>query len=117
MLAERAGHRVHVVTGDAENVKVTTAADVARARARVQPPGATGRVGMGYDLHRLVEGRPLVLGGVTVPAERGALGHSDADVICHAVTDAILGAARRETSGSTTRTRTHGGRAHRASCC
>jgi 2-C-methyl-D-erythritol 2,4-cyclodiphosphate synthase len=53
-----------------------------------------GRVGVGYDLHRLVEGRPLVLGGVTVPAERGALGHSDADVICHAVTDAILGAAR-----------------------
>ena len=49
---------------------------------------------MGYDLHRLVEGRPLVLGGVTVPSERGALGHSDADVICHAVTDAILGAAR-----------------------
>jgi 2-C-methyl-D-erythritol 2,4-cyclodiphosphate synthase len=51
-------------------------------------------VGVGYDLHRLVEGRPLVLGGVTVPAERGALGHSDADVVCHAVTDAILGAAR-----------------------
>ena len=49
---------------------------------------------MGYDLHRLIEGRPLVLGGVTVPSERGALGHSDADVICHAVTDAILGAAR-----------------------
>jgi 2-C-methyl-D-erythritol 4-phosphate cytidylyltransferase/2-C-methyl-D-erythritol 2,4-cyclodiphosphate synthase len=93
MLAERAGHRVHVVTGDAENVKVTTAADVVRARARVQPPRAAGRVGVGYDLHRLVEGRPLVLGGVTVPAERGALGHSDADVICHAVTDAILGAA------------------------
>ncbi len=93
MLAERAGYRVHVVTGDPENVKVTTAADVARARARVQPPGPTGRVGVGYDLHRLVEGRPLVLGGVTVPADRGALGHSDADVICHAVTDAILGAA------------------------
>ena len=94
MLAERAGHRVHVVSGDAANVKITTAADVARARARVQPSGDMGRVGVGYDLHRLVEGRPLVLGGVTVPAERGALGHSDADVICHAVTDAILGAAR-----------------------
>ncbi|HEV8211538.1 MAG TPA: 2-C-methyl-D-erythritol 2,4-cyclodiphosphate synthase, partial [Vicinamibacterales bacterium] len=47
----------------------------------------------GYDLHRLVAGRPLILGGVTIPAERGALGHSDADVVCHAVTDAILGAA------------------------
>ena len=94
MLAERAGHRVHVVSGDAANVKITTAADVARARVHVQPSGDMGRVGVGYDLHRLVEGRPLVLGGVTVPAERGALGHSDADVICHAVTDAILGAAR-----------------------
>ena len=47
-----------------------------------------------HDLHRLVEGRPLMLGGVNVPAEKGSLGHSDADVVCHAVTDAILGAAR-----------------------
>jgi 2-C-methyl-D-erythritol 2,4-cyclodiphosphate synthase len=51
------------------------------------------RVGTGYDLHRLVEGRPLVIGGVRIPADRGALGHSDADVACHAATDAILGAA------------------------
>src|SRR6185503_12434316 len=56
-------------------------------------PARTGRAGTGYDLHRLVAGRPLILGGVTIPAERGALGHSDADVVCHAVTDAILGAA------------------------
>ena len=56
-------------------------------------PVRTGRAGTGYDLHRLVAGRPLVLGGVTIPSERGALGHSDADVVCHAVTDAILGAA------------------------
>ena len=54
---------------------------------------ATGRAGTGYDLHRLVAGRPLILGGVTIPSDRGALGHSDADVVCHAVTDAILGAA------------------------
>ena len=54
---------------------------------------ADRRVGTGYDLHRLVEGRPLVLGGVGIPALRGALGHSDADVVCHAATDAILGAA------------------------
>ena len=53
----------------------------------------TGRAGTGYDLHRLVDGRPLVLGGVTIPSDRGALGHSDADVVCHAATDAILGAA------------------------
>jgi 2-C-methyl-D-erythritol 2,4-cyclodiphosphate synthase len=51
------------------------------------------RIGNGYDLHRLVDGRPLILGGVTIPFEKGLLGHSDADVICHAVTDAILGAA------------------------
>jgi 2-C-methyl-D-erythritol 4-phosphate cytidylyltransferase/2-C-methyl-D-erythritol 2,4-cyclodiphosphate synthase len=94
-LAERAGHRVHVVAGDPSNVKITTPADLASARDRTAAPQASaGRVGVGYDLHRLVEARPLVLGGVTVPSDRGALGHSDADVVCHAVTDAILGAAR-----------------------
>ncbi len=51
------------------------------------------RIGHGYDLHRLVEGRPLVLGGVHIPYERGLLGHSDADVLTHAVMDALLGAA------------------------
>jgi len=94
MLAERAGHRVHVVAGDAANVKITTAADLESARDRVLSASTISRVGVGYDLHRLVEGRPLVLAGVLVPSERGALGHSDADVICHAVTDAILGGAR-----------------------
>ncbi len=95
MLAERAGHRVHVVAGDAANIKITTAADLETARDRVAASVSTvSRVGVGYDLHRLVEGRPLVLAGVMVPSDRGALGHSDADVICHAVTDAILGGAR-----------------------
>ena len=51
------------------------------------------RFGMGYDVHRLVEGRRLILGGVDVPYEKGLLGHSDADVLLHAVSDAILGAA------------------------
>ncbi len=51
------------------------------------------RVGIGYDSHRFARGRPLVLGGVTIPSEVGLDGHSDADAICHAVTDAILGAA------------------------
>ncbi|MDD3360621.1 MAG: 2-C-methyl-D-erythritol 2,4-cyclodiphosphate synthase [Hespellia sp.] len=51
------------------------------------------RVGMGYDVHRLVEGRPLILGGVTIPYEKGLLGHSDADVLVHAIMDALLGAA------------------------
>lgn len=51
------------------------------------------RIGQGYDVHRLVEGRDLILGGVTIPYEKGLLGHSDADVLVHAVMDALLGAA------------------------
>lgn len=94
-LAERAGHAVRVVEGDPANVKITTPADLEEAQklsspARFVPPG---RVGIGYDLHRLVAGRPLVLGGVTIPSDKGAVGHSDADAACHAATDAILGAA------------------------
>jgi 2-C-methyl-D-erythritol 2,4-cyclodiphosphate synthase len=51
------------------------------------------RIGQGYDSHRLIEGRKLILGGVEIPHERGLLGHSDADALLHAITDAILGAA------------------------
>ena len=51
------------------------------------------RVGIGYDVHRLVEDKPLIIGGVTIPYELGLLGHSDADVLLHAITDAMLGAA------------------------
>lgn len=51
------------------------------------------RIGMGHDVHRLTEGRPLILGGVDIPFEKGLLGHSDADVLVHAVCDALLGAA------------------------
>ena len=51
------------------------------------------RIGHGYDVHKLVEGRKLILGGVTIPHEKGLLGHSDADVLLHAVSDALLGAA------------------------
>ena len=51
------------------------------------------RIGMGYDVHRLVEGRDLIIGGVKIPYEKGLLGHSDADVLVHAVMDALLGAA------------------------
>lgn len=97
MLVERAGFAVHIVDGDATNVKVTSADDLARARGIVAARDASGlgmlRIGTGYDLHRLVEGRALVLAGVRVPFERGLTGHSDADIVCHAVTDAILGAA------------------------
>lgn len=97
-LAERAGHPVQIVEGDTRNVKITTAEDLAAAErllgavgARIEGPRF--RIGNGYDLHRLVPGRPLILGGVTIPFEKGLDGHSDADVVCHAITDAILGGA------------------------
>jgi 2-C-methyl-D-erythritol 4-phosphate cytidylyltransferase/2-C-methyl-D-erythritol 2,4-cyclodiphosphate synthase len=90
VLAERAGHPVRVVSGDERNIKITTADDLAGARAALT---AVPRIGTGYDLHRLVDGRPLVLAGVVVSADRGPLGHSDGDVICHALADALFGAA------------------------
>jgi 2-C-methyl-D-erythritol 4-phosphate cytidylyltransferase/2-C-methyl-D-erythritol 2,4-cyclodiphosphate synthase len=88
-VVERAGHRVHLVEGDAMNFKVTRPEDLAMAERVL----GTCRSGFGYDVHRLVEERALVLGGVTVPSERGLLGHSDADVLTHAIMDALLGAA------------------------
>ena len=94
-LAERAGHPVKLVDGDPRNLKITTPGDLTFAEGLLGGPSAATslRIGNGYDLHRLVDGRPLVLGGVVVPFEKGLLGHSDADVVCHAITDAILGAA------------------------
>ncbi|MEQ1573145.1 MAG: 2-C-methyl-D-erythritol 4-phosphate cytidylyltransferase [Vicinamibacterales bacterium] len=95
MLAEQAGHPVTLVDGDPRNIKITTPEDLEMAEALMaQRGGGAGlRIGNGYDLHRLVAGRPLILGGVTIPFEKGLLGHSDADAVCHALTDAILGAA------------------------
>lgn len=97
LLAERAGYPVRLVEGDPENVKITTPADLDRAAgrmARADVASAGGvRVGIGYDLHRTVAGRPLILGGVHVPHDRGLDGHSDADAVCHALIDAILGGA------------------------
>jgi len=58
------------------------------------------RIGQGYDVHRLTEGRPLILGGVTIPHNKGLLGHSDADVLTHSVMDALLGAAALGDIGS-----------------
>jgi 2-C-methyl-D-erythritol 2,4-cyclodiphosphate synthase len=90
---------VRLVEGSARNMKVTTSEDLVIAEALVNETAprrasvVAQRVGTGYDLHRLVEGRPLILGGVTIPFERGLAGHSDADVLCHAITDAVLGAA------------------------
>jgi 2-C-methyl-D-erythritol 4-phosphate cytidylyltransferase/2-C-methyl-D-erythritol 2,4-cyclodiphosphate synthase len=97
MLVERLGLPVHVVPGDPRNIKITTPEDLEAVRSafafRGSSDRATIRIGNGYDLHKLVAGRPLILAGVTIPFDRGLLGHSDADIICHAVTDAILGAA------------------------
>ncbi len=66
-----------------------------KTRGTSPPPDAdaTPRVGIGYDSHRFALGRPLTLGGILIPSEVGLAGHSDADAICHAITDAILGAA------------------------
>lgn len=90
MLVERVGHRVEVVPGDERNMKITTAEDLMAARAMF---ASVPRVGTGYDLHRLVEHRPLVLAGVPIPFDRGPDGHSDGDVVCHALCDALFGAA------------------------
>ena len=78
------------VTGSEDNFKLTTEADWTRAVERLS--GAA--FGTGFDTHRLVEGRKLFLGGVEIPFEKGLLGHSDADVLLHAIMDAILGAMK-----------------------
>lgn len=99
-LMERMGHVVRLTEGDVENIKLTTPEDMLLAEQVLARRGAirkeqTGmiRIGHGYDVHRLVEGRELILCGVHVPHTLGLLGHSDADVALHALTDALLGAA------------------------
>ena len=94
-LIEAAGGSVKLIMGDYRNIKLTTPEDLLAARAYLGGEGGkkTVRIGYGYDVHRLVEGRKLILAGVEVPFEKGLLGHSDADVIAHAVADALLGAA------------------------
>ncbi len=89
---EALGRRPRIVTGDGRNLKVTVPGDLEEARA-LAGLGRGWAVGHGFDVHRFVAGRPLVLGGVEVPHDRGLLGHSDADVLAHAVCDACLGAA------------------------
>lgn len=90
-LVEMMGHRVEMVEGDHMNFKITAPGDMLLA-ARLAEAYLV-RVGMGYDVHPLVFGRKLVLGGVHIPYELGLSGHSDADVLVHAVMDALLGAA------------------------
>ncbi len=88
-LVEKLGEKVTLVPGERGNWKLTTADDVARARARLEAPVA---MGVGYDVHPFAAGRRLVLGGVEFDGD-GLAGHSDADICAHAIGDAILGAA------------------------
>ena len=90
-LAERLGFRAHVVPGRPDNLKITTPEDMEMAESLLARPAF--RVGQGYDLHRLVPDRRLFLGCVEIPFHLGLLGHSDADVMAHALADALLGAA------------------------
>lgn len=90
-VAEAAGLSIGIVEGNEDNMKITSAGDMARAeRILGQTPDI--RVGNGFDVHRLVPDRPLILCGVTIPNALGLAGHSDADVGLHALTDALLGA-------------------------
>lgn len=92
-LVELLGVKVKLVRGSYQNIKVTTPEDLAVASALLAKEEKKMRVGMGYDVHRLVVGRKLILGGEEIPFEKGLDGHSDADVLLHAIKDAMLGAA------------------------
>lgn len=98
MLVERAGNcPVRIIDGEQENEKITTADDLERMVWRQTRGDHMGsqevRVGTGFDVHRLVDGRALILGGIDIPHSQGLAGHSDADVLVHAIIDALLGAA------------------------
>ena len=119
-LVEKLGGKVYVVKGDYNNIKITTMEDIVFGEAIIDGQIENGsldessplqenmtagfhdvilglgdelRIGNGYDVHKLVRGRKLILGGVDIPFEKGLLGHSDADVLVHAIMDALLGAA------------------------
>lgn len=95
-LLEHAGIDVFVVDGDERNIKITRPKDLLLAEqimATDMDGNIPARIGHGYDVHKLVSGRALILGGVEIPYDNGLLGHSDADVVTHAVMDALLGAA------------------------
>ena len=90
---EQDGRKVAAVDGDPANRKITTPADLERARGAFANTGVGLRVGTGFDIHRVDAGRPLILGGIHFEGQPGLAGHSDADVVLHAVMDALLGAA------------------------
>ena len=107
VLVEKMGEKVYLVKGDYHNIKITTKEDMIIGEAILSARAGQAfrkeevpadiwedlRTGTGFDVHRLTEGRKLILGGVEIPFEKGSLGHSDADVLLHAVMDALLGAA------------------------
>lgn len=90
-LIDALGIAPHITLGEYTNIKLTTHEDVALAESVIGDEKM--RIGHGYDVHKLVEGRKLILGGVEIQHDKGLLGHSDADVLAHAIMDAILGAA------------------------
>ena len=103
-LVERIGDKIKVVTSDYRNIKITTPEDLKIAESLISSAQTTKnltpspyilapKIGMGYDVHRLVANRKLILGNVEIPHDMGLDGHSDADVLIHAIIDAILGAA------------------------
>ncbi|MBO0723922.1 MAG: 2-C-methyl-D-erythritol 4-phosphate cytidylyltransferase [Blastocatellia bacterium] len=100
LLIEGLGLPVAIVEGSAQNIKITTPDDLIQAEGilqQMEPAGSRAqigiRIGLGYDIHRLVAGRKLILGGSEIPYDRGLLGHSDGDSLTHAIIDALLGAA------------------------
>lgn len=97
-LVEALGERVIGVLGEEDNEKITSPGDLQRAQKRLGEEHV--RVGQGFDIHPLGPGRPLVIGGVRVPFARGLVGHSDGDVLAHALIDALLGAAGLGSRGS-----------------
>ena len=92
--------KVKIVDGDSINKKITYPSDIPQQKPDVKKESKMLRTGLGYDLHKLVEGRKLMLGGIEIPFEKGEDGHSDGDVLLHALTDALLGASGMGDIGS-----------------
>ena len=99
-VAEFAGNRIHVFDGEESNMKITAPEDFARAETKLLGELTDIRTGQGYDVHAFGEGSHVWLGGVKIEHDRGLVGHSDADVLSHAITDALLGALAEGDIGS-----------------
>ncbi|ACB95149.1 bifunctional 2-C-methyl-D-erythritol 4-phosphate cytidylyltransferase/2-C-methyl-D-erythritol 2,4-cyclodiphosphate synthase [Beijerinckia indica] len=99
-IIEWMGQQVHIFEGDPDNMKITTPQDFVAAEARLLRDLPDIRTGQGYDVHALGAGDHVWLGGVKIPHDRGLIGHSDADVLSHAITDALFGALAEGDIGS-----------------